>query len=282
MAADTFLLVALSALTHAYWNFLLKRCGGSQTVVALSKLVEAAWFLPLLLLGVTPGTEQLSDLWQLPLVGAALVMLNYVLLASAYTRGDLSIIYPMVRGGMLVFLPPLAYIAIGETLNTLGGIAIGTIVLGICVLQFRSREFVATLTTPASMLALAAGLVAAGYTIWDKHAVQTMAPITYFGAYTVMLGIAYAPFLRPTAARAIWRNEWRNVLQIGLFNSGSYLLTLVALQSGGASKVIAVRQLSIAVGALLGWRWLGEAMSRPRAAGVLLIVCGCILMGLVK
>ena len=42
MTVETFLLVALSALTHAYWNFLLKRTGGSQTVVALSKVVEAA------------------------------------------------------------------------------------------------------------------------------------------------------------------------------------------------------------------------------------------------
>ena len=71
------------------------------------------------------------------------------------------------------------------------------------------------------------------------------------------------------------------------FKSGSsiadtYLLALLALQSGAASHVIAVRQQSIAIGAMLGWRWLGEGMTAARAAGVILIVCGCVLMGFTK
>jgi drug/metabolite transporter (DMT)-like permease len=284
LSANTFLLVALSALTHAYWNFLLKRTGGSQTVVALSKLVEAALFLPLLAFGLTPGTEQVFNLWMLPVVGAGLVLLNYVLLAAAYSRGDLSVIYPVVRGGMLGFLPPLAYITIGERLTPLGWAAIGAILVGIYFLQFWNRSTLRALFSPAIVFALAAGLVAAGYTIWDKRAVQIMSPATYFGAYTVILGVAYGLLLIPSfhsrAAHAIWSREWANIVQIGLFNSGSYLLTLAALRDDGASHVLAVRQLSIAIGALMGWRWLGESLPGHRVVGVVLIACGCILMGI--
>ena len=50
-------------------------------------------------------------------VGAAFVLVNYVLLAAAYKRGDLSVIYPVVRGAILVFLPPLAYITLSERLE---------------------------------------------------------------------------------------------------------------------------------------------------------------------
>jgi drug/metabolite transporter (DMT)-like permease len=238
--------------------------------------------LPLLLFGITPGADRVLDLWVLPVVGAALVLLNYVLLAAAYTRGDLSVIYPVVRGGMLVFLPPLAYITLGERLSVLGWIAIAAIVLGICVLQFWKRDVAHALWSPAAVLALAAGFVAAGYTIWDKQAVQSMAPITYFGAYTVILGIAYAAFLSSMPTPVLHRGDWGTIVQIGLFNSGSYLLTLAALQSGGASHVIAVRQLSIAVGALFGWRWLGEALPAPRIVAIGLVVCGCVLMGFAK
>ena len=188
-------------------------------------------------------------------------------------------IYPVVRGGMLIFLPPLAYFTLGERLHATGWVAIAAIVVGIGMLQFWKHHVRHALFTPAIALALAAGFVAAGYTIWDKRAVQIMEPVTYFGAYTLILGFAYAPFLGLTASKLPWRNEWWNIVQIGVFNSGSYLLALAALKSGGASHVIAVRQLSIAIGALFGWRWLGESLPAPRIVGVILVVCGCVLMG---
>ncbi|HYP05261.1 MAG TPA: EamA family transporter [Bryobacteraceae bacterium] len=282
MTATTFSLVALSALMHAYWNFLLKRSGGSQTVVALSKLVEAALFLPLLVFGGTPHAGQLRDLWLLPSIGAVFVLANYVLLAAAYMRGDLSIIYPVVRGGILAFLPPLAYLTIGERLTPLGWTAIAAILTGIVVLQYRRGPVGAGASTTAILLALAAGLVSAGNTIWDKAAIQTLSPITYFGAYTVIVGVCYSAILRRTAAATIWRDHRWAIVQIGLFNSGSYLLALAALKTGGATHVIATRQLSIAIGALLGWRWLGEALPAPRIAGILFIVAGCILMGVAR
>ena len=40
------LLVILSATTHAYWNFLLKRSGGTQLFVGLSKVGEVVMFAP--------------------------------------------------------------------------------------------------------------------------------------------------------------------------------------------------------------------------------------------
>jgi drug/metabolite transporter (DMT)-like permease len=181
-----------------------------------------------------------------------------------------------------MFLPPLAYFTLGERLRPAGWIAIAAIVLGIGVLQFWKRDLRHALITPAIAFALASGFVTAANTIWDKWAVQSLPPITYFGAYTVLVGLAYAPFLRPAASIGIWRREWRSITQIGLLNSASYTLALVALQSGSASYVISVRQLSIAIGALLGWRWLGEPMPAPRIAGVILVVSGCVLMGFIK
>jgi multidrug transporter EmrE-like cation transporter len=207
LSGETFLLVALSALMHAYWNFLLKRCGGSQTAVALSKLVETAVFLPLLLFGLTPGADRLLSSWIFPVAGAAIVLVNYLLLAAAYRRGDLSVIYPVNRGAILMFLPPLAYFTLGERLRPAGWIAIAAIVLGIGVLQFWKRDLRHALITPAIALALASGFVTAANTIWDKWAVQSLTPITYFGAYTVLVGLAYAPFLRPAASIEIWQRE---------------------------------------------------------------------------
>jgi uncharacterized membrane protein len=292
VTGSAYLLVVLSAAAHAYWNFLLKRTGGSQEVVGLSKMVEALLLALLLLtaLGTEPG--RLPAVWVLPTVGAFLVLLNYLLLTVAYRHGDLSLVYPISRGAMLVFLPPLAFVTIGERLDRIGSVAVATIVCGIALLQLRAFDAAAlqdwrrSLRAPATVYALLAALVAAGYTVWDKVAVQTLRPLTYFAAYTVLVGAAYALVLRrsaplPLLART-WRAERGTILQVAALNSGSYLLALVALQTGKASYVIALRQLSIAGGALLGAWLLDESVPPPRRAGIALVVAGCALLGLAR
>ena len=260
----------LSAATHAYWNFLLKRSGGGQLVVGLSKVVEAGILAPFLIAGISATSVPVRDWWALPVVGALLVLINYVMLAAAYKRAELSVVYPVSRGGMLVFLPPLGFLLMGERLASLGWMALTLIIAGIGLMQlprFRLSavaELRSQLGAPATAYALTAAFVAACYTIWDKRAIQTLSPITYFAAYTVMLGLAYGGVLPALVKTDLLLREWRIhtrvILLVATLNIGSYLLTLTALRTGQASYVIALRQLSIAAGALLGWRLLGEAV----------------------
>ena len=65
-------------------------------------------------------------------------------------------------------------------------------------------------------------------------------------------------------------------------NTVAYLLVLVALRTATSSYVVALRQLSVAVGALLGWRLLGEEFGPPRRLGVALVVAGCLLVALAR
>ncbi|HYI95361.1 MAG TPA: EamA family transporter [Bryobacteraceae bacterium] len=273
--------MVLSAITHAYWNFLLKRSGGSPAVIGLSKIAEAIILGPLLFTGIGTDPTRLTELWRLPVVGAALVFLNYVFLTAAYRRGELSLVYPISRGAILMFLPPLALLTIGETITALGWVAIGLIVIGIGSVQVPGA-----IRGTATIYALVAAFTAACYTIWDKQAVQALTPLTYFSAYTVLVGFAYLFILVRTtsmdSALAVWRLERGVIVQVAILNIGSYMLTLMALRSGHASYVIALRQLSIAVGAILGWRLLGEALSPMRQLGVGLVVAGCVLLALVR
>jgi uncharacterized membrane protein len=275
-------LVLLSAVTHAYWNFLLKRSGATQAVVGLSKIVEAAAFAIVLLTGRTVQSAAILNAWTLPVVGAFLVLLNYLALSAAYRSGDLSLVYPIARGAMLVFLPPLAFLTIGERLQPIGWTAIAVILGGIAALRGNGRG----LGVGATSYALLAAFTAACYTIWDKHAIQILSPLAYYAAYSVIVGMAYAFVLLRTATgpalRSVWQCEKNVIVQVGALNSGSYLLALAALQTGQASYVIAVRQLSIAVGALLGWRFLGESLPPVKLAGVTMVVAGCILIALTR
>jgi multidrug transporter EmrE-like cation transporter len=108
LSAIPYLLVLISAFTHAYWNFLLKRSRGGQLFVGLSKIAEVVLFAPVFFwLGASDAAAHARMLWPLAIVGAALTLTNYVMLAMAYARGELSTIYPISRGAVLLFLPVL-------------------------------------------------------------------------------------------------------------------------------------------------------------------------------
>lgn len=290
--ADSYALVLASTVAHAYWNFLVRRSGGGQPFVGLSKIAEVVLFAPAFLLWALPAARGLLAAWPVIVVGALLTLANYVALARAYRAGDLAVVYPVARGGVLLFLPPLGFLAFGERPSAAGWAALACIVAGIAVLQLPalSRAAVAALgprlRDPAVAYALAAALATAGYTVWDKRAVRTLPAFAYFYAYTVLVAAAYAAYLLARHPRAELRAEWRAhrwpIVQVAACNTAAYLLVLLALRDGTSSYVVAVRQLSIAIGALLGWRLLGEGMGAARRLGVALIVAGCLLVALAR
>ena len=289
MTATAVLLVVLSAATHAYWNFLLKRSGGSQLFVGLSKVGEVVMFAPAFLLLVAPKVARYEGLLFLATIGAAFVLLNYICLAWAYRHGDLSSVYPVARGGILLFLPLLAYATVGERVSVPGAAALVLIVCGIVALQLPALQWGALaslgsrLRSPATTFALIAAFGAACYTIWDKRSVQRVPAFAYIYVYTAITAVAYGAFIWHRYPRADVAAEWRRnrsaILQVGFFNITSYLLVLFALRTGTSSYVIALRQLSIVVGVALGALILREHISVPKRLGVALIVIGCIVVG---
>ena len=293
MQATPYLFVLVAAVLHAYWNFLLKRAGGGQLFVGLSKVAEVALFAPVFaLVGFREATSHGMQLWPLAVVGAALTLANYVLLAKAYERADLSFVYPVSRGAVLIFVPILGFLVFGERLNVRGYIAVGAILLGIIVMQFRRRNPLAkaigadSVSGLAIVLSLLAGAAAAGYTIWDKRAVRMLSPFTYFYTYTTLVGAAYGTYLvrahGAEAVRAEWKRSGRAIVQVGALNTITYVLVLFALRDGVSSYVVAVRQLSVAFGALLGWRLLDERIDTPKRVGIALILAGAVLVALTR
>src|SRR5688572_4173014 len=292
MTATAVFLVVFSAGTHAYWNFLLKRSGGTQLFVGLSKVGEVVMFAPLFLVLVAPKIGLYDGLFFLAAVGASFVLANYVFLALAYSHGDLSFVYPVARGSILLFLPVLAYVTVGERISVIGAAAMGLIVFGIIALQLRTLEWRALasvgsqLRSPATTFALLAALGAACYTIWDKRAVQRVPAFAYIYLYTALTAVAYAAFIWRRYPSVQIASEWRanrwSILQVGFFNITSYLLVLFALRTGTSSYVIALRQLSIAVGVALGAFFLREEISTPKRLGVALIVTGCVVVGVAR
>jgi drug/metabolite transporter (DMT)-like permease len=285
-------LVFVSTISHAYWNFILKRASGAAAFVALSKVVEVVVFAPLFLVALSGLNARIEDAAALVGVGALLVLINYVALTRAYALADLSVAYPIVRAGTLVLLPLLGFLAMGERLSGLGAAAVVLIVVGIAVMQLPSftrggaRSLLHQLRGAGVAFAVVAAVAAAIYTLWDKRAVQSMPPFVYFYSYTVLVALAYVGALLWTSGLAMLRTEWRvkrwSIVQVGILNTMTYMLVLLALRAGTSSYVIAVRQLSIAWGVLLGAWQLGETVGTPRRVGLGLLLAGCVLIAMSK
>ncbi|MEQ1923392.1 MAG: EamA family transporter [Pyrinomonadaceae bacterium] len=285
-------LVLISAFTHAYWNFVLKQAGGTQVFIGLSKIVEMGLFLVPFVYLVVKNEIALLDYWLFYVVGALLVIFNYLFLGQAYTRGELSLVYPISRTGALLFLPILAFVLIDEKVDVVGIIAILLILSGLLAIQLRGfslgeiSNLFSKLNSPAIALAILAAFTTAGYTLWDKYSISFLSPFIYFYAYTAIVAVSYAIFILVKNPLSEIRGEWArhkfSIVQVGFFNTFSYLLVLYSLQTGKASYVIALRQLSIAFGVVLGWKLLGEAMPIPKTIGVATLLAGCFLISLAR
>ena len=271
---------------HATWNFLLKRAGGSNVAIVLSKIVEAVIFAPVFFIWYADSLPAPAVVLLLTGFAATGVLASYAALGGAYRHGDLSFVYPIARGAALVVLPILGALAFGERLTAPSLLALALIVAGILTLQLRDmtlravRDLGSALRSPATRYALLAAVITAVYTIWDKRAIRQMEPFAYMYLYTLLVAVAWSAWtwkrVEATERRAVWRAHPGAIVAIGLLNTGSYLLTLIALQRDVSSLVIGLRQVSIVFGVALGASLLGERLSPPRAVGVTLIAVGCV------
>lgn len=292
MTPTAIALICVSALAHAYWNFLFKRAGGGNLFIGLSKIAEALVFAPVFIVwgfASMPKTAMVAFTLFVTVIG---VLVTYSALSQAYRHGDLSYAYPISRGSMLLFLPFLGAWLTGEHIDSVGAGGLVLILFGVIALQLKELRLTAFAEVREHVngrglsWALFTGLMLAVYTLWDKHAVASIPPFAYLYAYTAVVAVAYFAYIWSQYPRAEIIQEWTTkrsaITQVGVLNTISYVLALFALRSGISSYVIGVRQLSIAIGVLFGWRLLGEALTPPRRVGASLIVAGCVLVSLAR
>jgi drug/metabolite transporter (DMT)-like permease len=81
--------------------------------------------------------------------------------------------------------------------------------------------------------------------------------------------------------RRAWSTHRREVIGIGILDSLSYILFLIALSFSAVSLLAPLRQTSILIGAFMGVRLLSEDASRRRliAAGVMMLGLAALALG---
>jgi len=280
-------LVLASAVSHASWNFLLKR--SDHKVAFLWSLSIVSFVVFLIPAAIFAYTDSIG--WQgvvFGLVSAVLHGAYGLALARGYHLGDLSVVYPIARGMGPALIPIVAVLLLGESISGWGALGIGLVVLGVLFIQLQSlhpRDIIRPIQNmggPATAVALLTGVLITTYSLWDKKSLDYLAPVTL--SQFSMAG--YVFLLPPIALRAErssiateWRERGSSIISAGVLAPLGYILVLVALTTSRVSYVAPAREVGIVLGALLGVLLLGEGYGRIRIFGSLLIVAGCLTLG---
>lgn len=279
MNADVWGLVLAAALGHALWNFAAYKVAGNTAVLWLAFASGILFITPLCAYLWWQGTPLVLS-WPggLCLLATGLVhALYFALLAQAYEHGEISTVYPIARGSGVGLTALVAYLGLGEDISLpgAGGIALvfgGIFCVGASALKLQARGL---------QLALSVGLTIVCYSLIDKIGVGYVQPIYYICGLWVIATLARLPFvLRQYGAELLTtaRAFYGYILLIGGGSLATYLLILYAYTQGPVSYIIAARESSVVIGALLGWVFLKERLTVVKTLGIVAIAGGLILL----
>jgi drug/metabolite transporter (DMT)-like permease len=259
-----------AAVLHATWNLLLARARDVEAATALVLVLSLAMYAPVA--AVTWDVD--ASVWPYVVASAIFELAYIVLLAAAYRRTRLSVVYPVARGlaPVLVLLGALAFLAVTPS----AGEAAGVLLVGGGILLVRG------LREPdrrGLVFGAAIACCIASYTLVDSRGIDHADPFGYLELVMVVPSIAY--FAGVVAAKGIApvRRELGPATVIAAAATyGAYALVLFALRLAPAAPVAALRETSVVIAVLLAVPLLRERVGPGRIAGAALVAIGVALL----
>jgi drug/metabolite transporter (DMT)-like permease len=272
MSSAALALALAAAALHAGWNVLLARARDVRAATTVALVVGVALFAP-----VAAATWEV-EAGALPWIAAsaALEIVYFALLTSAYGRSDLSLVYPIARGSAPILV--LAGATLGAATPSVQQAA-GVVLVGAGVLLVRGLR--GPIDGAGVALALLIGATIAGYTLVDKEGIEHASAIAYLELVLVPVALVAIVSQLVTGRAARLRAELGPAsLAAGAGSFAAYALALAALALAPAAAVAAVREAGILFAVALGVVVLREPVGPARATGAALIVCGVALVAL--
>jgi len=299
MPGIAILLVSISAVIHALWNLVVKRQIASAAYFFIAALCAALISLPLLWVYQATLTHIPVLVWGLLLATGLCQAVYYIGLAGAYQRTDISVAYPLVRG-LPVLLIALISLALGKPFSLMGAVGI-LAVAGGCLLiplrDLRTMNWRSYISSGLSLVLLTA-LGTTGYTLIDSQALEILRSLPGAGLEAASAALLFLALENLVTAlllgsyiglaenerlrlRLIVKTGVPGAAGTGLLITLTYGLVLVAMAfSANVSYIAAFRQLSIPLGAALGFIVQKEPTSLPRLLGIGSVAAGLVLIAL--
>ncbi|WP_137129326.1 DMT family transporter [Rhizobium sp. FY34] len=268
-------LALTAAILHASWNAFL-RSGADRlwsiTVMGITGIIVA---LPIMLWLPWPTPTGFAFV----LASAVLQVAYSVFLVFAYRLGDLSQVYPVVRGSVPLLVTLGGFLLTDQTIGETQMLGVALVAIGIMSLSLgKSRA-----PTTSILWALLTGLIIASYATLDSTGVRHFADPQAYAAwvlftYGVLLILAYV-VMRGRLVIDIRHFETWKALGGGIFVLIAYGVVIIAYSMGPAGPITAIRETSVVFAMLIGRLFLGEVLTPRRILACLVVAAGAILIG---
>jgi len=268
-------LALFAALLHASWNAFLRSGADRLWTVTVMSISGTLVGLPLAF--VTPLPDPAA--WIYILLSSVLQVCYTLLLVTAYRHGQLSQVYPVMRGTVPLLVTLGGFVLTGQPVAPLQLLGVALVAAGIMSLAIgHDRTSLRSL-----LLAFATGAVIATYVTVDAVGVRMSANSV---AYTVWVLIGYGLLLPAVFVSTRGRiaidlrvaDTWK-ALAGGLVAMVAYGVVMAAFALGPAGPITALRETSVIFAVLIGWGFLGESLSLRRILACLVVVAGAICLG---
>ena len=290
-------LVAVSAVLHLAWNVRLKTAGDPLRAATIGMLAASVGIVPV---GLVVWWAQ--GRVALPVEGIALGLTSgvveaayFILLAAAYRRGDLSVVYPLARGTAPLLAVFIGVVVLGERLGVPGSIGVIMLLAGFLVLQRPWRAIGLARSGGAGarraaadsaiLFALATGVMIATYTAIDRVGTRQIDPFPYAAILWLACSVVLVAWVALVAGGDLLRygpEAARRAAVGGWLTLAAYMCILVALSVAPLSGVAPLRESATVFAAAWGAVRMGEASDRNEAArrigASVLIVGGALLL----
>ncbi|MBT5855399.1 EamA family transporter [bacterium] len=273
-----FILVIFAAFLHAAWNTATKSIAHNKAVPYLGFLFISILALPVVL--IQPGaTGTIVDYWYLFLITGIVHASYYLMLLYAYSRYEISVIYPISRGASIVLPLAFSLVILNDSLHTGSLIGITLIVLGILVKGFHTPSQSRSVW-PSILAALGVGILVSSYVVIDQIAISHgIDPYLYIVGMYIVFSAVIAPYIffgRSNDVKEAITSLKRYSLFIGAASMGAYLLVLIAFSLAPLGLIVALRECSILFVILFSVVFLKEKITLLNIISSLCILIGAI------
>ncbi len=277
------ILCLISAITVAGVNVFVKKGGdvmGTRMVVALAMAACALPFAPFVPLP-TP------EVWLALGVSMIVHWFYQFSLVRSLHRGDLSLVFPVMRGLAPLLTAMLASVFLFEFPSLWGwsGLILATAALFTFAIPEGQTGTHLKLRRDALFWAVLTAFGIAAYAVADTRGMRLAEDAGSRGSFIVWLflldwiGITFAMMV--TRRANIWRDvkpQLRAGILAGVIGAVSYSAALWAYTLSEAANVTAIRETSVVFGAIFGAMFLKESFSRRRVVAASILAAGLMLL----
>lgn len=278
MSLDVSMAVLLAALLHAGWNAMIK--GGGDVLHDTAGIIVGATLVAIPFVFVVPLPATAS--WPYIAASVTVHLGYYALMIAAYRAGDLSLVYPLMRGAAPLLTAVAGIAVLGELPPPFGWVGIALISAGVLALGHRASGHAPS--RAAVGFALGNAAVIALYTLIDGQGARVSGNAwSYIVWLFVLDGIPFSLWMLTTRRASFIAHltgRSRRALVGGGLSAAAYAISLWAMTKAPVALVASLRETSVLFATLLGARLLHERLTPRRWAGVCAMVGGVVALKL--